>query len=138
MDVEKTIEQMLAVQAKMQADREKEGALHAAFRAEFWSNMADLHKAHADAMKRMDEAMKRMDRADERMDRADARMDRFDKQLLATKKLLDGGIKFVAKLAVRQTADRKKQEADRKDFDRRIKALMQAVERMVHPGPNGR
>ena len=130
MDVEKTIEQMLAVQAKMQADREKEEALHAAFRAEFWSNMADLHKAHADAMKRMDEAMKRMDRADERMDRADARMDRFDKQLLATKKLLDGGIKFVAKLAVRQAADRK-------EFDRKIKELHQRQDRLLRRGPNG-
>lgn len=146
MDVEKTIEQMLevqtkiqadltgtqaasqahfarmeAIQAKMQEDQAKADARHAAFREEFWSNMTDLHEKHVAAMKRMD--------------RAEARMDRFDKQLQATRKLVEGGIKFVTKLAVRQSQDRK-------EFDRRLKALVQKqdqlVERLLHPRPNGR
>jgi hypothetical protein len=34
------------------------------------------------------------------MDRAELRMDKFDKQLEATRKLLEGGIKFVSRLSV--------------------------------------
>ena len=135
MDVEKTIEQMLAVQAKLQADHVKWEAAHAAFREEFWSNMAELGRSQAVADARMDRADARMDRADARMDRADARMDRFDKQLQATRKLVEAGMKIVTRLA--QT-----QASDRKNFDYKINALIQAQDRLVksllHQRSNGR
>ena len=69
---------------------------------------------HQRFLERMDAAEKKAAAADARWERkmaaADARwekrnaeitarQDKFDRQLLATKKLLEGGIKFVAKLA---------------------------------------
>ena len=93
----------------------------AASRAEFYSSMADVAKRHADA--------------EARMDRAEARMDRFDKQLQATRKLVEAGMKIVTKLA-------QSQANDRKNFDYKINALIQAqdrlVQRLLHHRPNGR
>ena len=98
------------------------------FRAEFWSNMAEVARAQA-------EWKERMDRAEGRMDRAEARMDRFDKQLQATRRLVEAGMKIVTKLA--QT-----QAADRKNFDYKINALIHAQDRLVQhlfrQRPNGR
>jgi hypothetical protein len=44
-------------------------------------------------------AMARMDKADARMEKADARMDKFDKQLLATRKLVEAGMKILVRLS---------------------------------------
>ncbi len=124
MDVEKTIESILASQARMQAT-------HEAFRSEFWSNMAAFDErqaafekrqaadkarwAAADArwaeehvrwQQRMDRLEARMDRDQaewrERADRADARMDKFDKQLQATRRLVEAGMKIVLQIGQRQ------------------------------------
>src|SRR5712692_732090 len=124
MDVEKTIESILASQARMQAT-------HEAFRSEFWSNMAAFDErqaafekrqaadkarwAAADARwaeehvrwhQRMDRLEARMDRDQaewrERAERADARMDKLDKQLQATRRLVEAGMKIVLQIGQRQ------------------------------------
>jgi hypothetical protein len=117
MDVEKTIENIQAAQAKMQTN-------HELFRAEFWSNMAAFHERqaafekrqaaeqarsaeeHARWKARMAAAEARMDRDQaewrERADRADARMDKFDKQLQATRRLVEAGMKIVLQIGQRQ------------------------------------
>lgn len=70
----------------------------------------------------MDRAEERMDRAEERMDRVDRHMEKFDKRLEATRKLVKAGIKIVAQLARNQAADRKK-------FDYKMNALIEAQQR---------
>ncbi len=44
-------------------------------------------------------AMARMDKAEARMDKFDARMEKFDKQLLATRKLVEAGMKMLVRLS---------------------------------------
>lgn len=51
----------------------------------------------------------RMAKADERMARYDERMDKFDKRLEATRRLIEGGMKYLLK--------------SHKEFDRRIREL---------------
>ena len=122
MDVEKTIERMLAVQAQMQVDA-------AASQAEIRASLAEVARRQADAEVRMDRAEVRMDRAEARTDRAEARMDRmeasmakFDKRLEVTRRLVQAGIKFVTKLAVEGAADRKR-------FEYKLNALITAQQR---------
>ena len=107
-DVEKTIERMLAVQAQMQVDA-------AASQAEIRASLAEVARRQADAEVRMD-------RAEARMDRMEASMAKFDKRLEVTRRLVQAGIKFVTKLAVEGAADRKR-------FEYKLNALITAQQR---------
>ena len=79
MDVERTIEFILDMQAK----------------AEVRMAQADERMAKHD--ERMAKADERAARANERADRADDRMDKFDKRLEATRKLVEAGMKLITK-----------------------------------------
>src|SRR5438045_208477 len=79
MDVERTMEFILAMQAK--------------------------------AEERMAKYDERMARAQDRMAKSDERMDKFDKRLEPTRKLVEAGMKFIVK--------------SQKDFDRRIKEVVE-------------
>lgn len=79
MDVERTIEFILEMQAK-----------------------AEVRMARFD--EQMAKAEARMDRADARMDRLEARMDKFDKSLNGIRKLLQTGMKLLVKIEKRQAA----------------------------------
>jgi hypothetical protein len=64
----------------------------------------------------------RMAKADERMARTDQRMDRFDKRLDATRKLVETGMKLLVKME-------KNHIESKKDFDRRLRELVEAQKR---------
>ena len=83
MDVERTIEFIIDMQAK-----------------------AEVRMAKSD---------ERMAKYDERMAKFDERMDKFDKRLEATRRLVEAGMKFIVK--------------SQKDFDRRIKELVELQNR---------
>lgn len=112
MDVENTIRQILAVQAET-----------ASSLGDVKGYLAELARRQLDADARADRAEARADKADDRADKADARMDKFDKRLEATRRLVEGGIKFVTKLAQTQAADRRDFNARMKAFDERMKAF---------------
>jgi chromosome segregation ATPase len=73
MDVERTMEFILQMQAK-----------------------AEVRMAKAE--ERMTRAEARMDRAEARMDRAEARMEKFDRRLEAMRKLVETGMRMLVKI----------------------------------------
>ena len=82
-------------------------------------------------------AQERLNRADARMDRAEARMDRFDKQLAATRKLVELGMKSIMRLADenRQTkAELRELARAHKETER----VLQAFIKSLNKGTNGR
>jgi hypothetical protein len=61
-------------------------------------------------------------KSEARADRSEARADRFDKRLEATRKLVETGIRLLVKIE-------KNHVESKKDFDRRLKELLDAQKR---------
>ena len=85
---------------------------------------------------RMEQAAQRMDRAEQRMDRAEQRMEKFDRQLKATHKIVQVGMKLMVRLEERQKATDIKIEAltaSVREIAKSQKALLDSLRR----GGNG-
>ena len=94
--------------------------------------------------RQMDAAMKRMDRADERMDaamkrmeeriaRAEERMEKFDRRLEATRKLVEGGMKFILRMEQRNEAEHEKLRESIRELNKSQKAFLDSLRK----GGNG-
>jgi hypothetical protein len=66
--------------------------------------------------------LKMQAKSEARAERSEARADKFDKRLEATRKLVETGLKLLVKIE-------KSHQETKKDFDRRLKELIEAQKR---------